>query len=245
MFKYLYERGVRPYPRKDCIEPLHSPDSHIHLPLIQEACWQGNEAIFLYLLELGTPVDHACLIAAVRGGNENIVKRLIREGIPPTNCVAAAVEWEHFALARTLIIDYSADVNERSFVEADVLDGSIFGERIYGDDWPIVHRNSMAIVSAVLSEDGDFFHLLMKRGAVLNTEESGGKAVKHAKSHGLDSMMALLKEYGCPYIETNDSRGLSNRVSFNHRGCRDKYPDEPPCCPNHFCRWKDTGLEFQ
>jgi len=113
------------------------------------------------------------LIRAVEVGNAEMVKLMLANGADPNynqfnTPLIAAVRLHNIGIAR-LLIDHGADVN-------------------LGPIPPVV--------LAVQGENLHMFKFLWGNGAIINTPETGGKAMGIINNEGLDSMRGLLIDKG-------------------------------------------------
>ncbi|KAI0836714.1 ankyrin repeat-containing domain protein [Hypoxylon sp. FL0890] len=110
------------------------------------------------------------LVAAVRGGNPEVIRLLLDHGADPNwgpavdTALMAAARYSRLSMAR-MLLEAGAKVNE-------------------GYPPPIV--------LSVFKEDMDMFHLLRQYGARLDTPETGNWAMTMAEFYGLESMVGVL-----------------------------------------------------
>lgn len=163
---------------------------------MQDAVGYGHVEKVQRLLSMGAPVNGPAytvdgeelsmytLQSACLGGYDELVKMLLERGANPNepNGVTPgktplefAVSGNYLKIAK-MILDGGADVN-----------AYWSGGR---------SRGVPPIVSAVELENVPMFHLLRERGAILNTEETGGMGLKIAVEVGADSMVELLRKNG-------------------------------------------------
>lgn len=172
----------------------------------------GSYDMVRYLLDLGVRTPDDCysepstrlrgplsnpLNMAIQGRHERIVEILLQHGLKPcwwfSSCapVLAAAEIGSVPIAK-MLVQYGADVNEGLYPP---------------------------IVSAVRHEDVDMFRFLRANGAILNTPETGGRAMAVAMALGLDSMIDLLVEEGVErnvplhYVRPKEEKNLERYSS--------------------------------
>lgn len=161
------------------------PKSFALASLLSQAVAHRHSEMVRYLLDIGAPVngdkDNALanpLRSASLKGYTEIVKLLIERGARPRlgwgDTLTSAAKYGYLDVV-TMLLKHGANVNEKPTEDL---------------------RAPPAIVSAIQLEHEEMFFFLRKRGAVLNTPETGVKALKMAIEEGLESMVVLLLEEG-------------------------------------------------
>lgn len=134
---------------------------------IIKACKAGYTDIVRLLLDHGANITEKAIIAAARHGHLGLVEMFHDYDLRSCDAMSAAAQGGHLSIVR-LLVDRGEDVNAGS---------------------------SPPVVSAIQLENTAMFRYLIERGAVLNTDSTGGKAARKAKAAGLESMLALLREH--------------------------------------------------
>lgn len=153
---------------------LNSPKRKRRLALWERAGYLTDQS--------GKPLPYATPLHAALNHirNEPIVKMLLEHGVDPNwslpelNPLKMAVKLNWLSAVR-MLINYGANVNE-------------------GKPPPIV--------IAVEKENMEIFRFLRQKGAVLNTPETGSRAMALAKDKGLVSMVTVLVDAGVKEVPT-------------------------------------------
>jgi ankyrin repeat protein len=141
------------------------------------ACKGGFGDTVRLLLDHGAHATGGALRMAADCGYSDIVRMLLEHGVKAEGLVAAAARKGHLPTVQTLT------------EHGQNLDEGLGPETVWGFEPP-------AIVWAVELEHERMFRYLVTQGARIDTDESGGEAVRRAKNAGLESMLTLLEEYG-------------------------------------------------
>ncbi|KAF2709052.1 hypothetical protein K504DRAFT_491660 [Pleomassaria siparia CBS 279.74] len=164
--------------------------------LAWHAARNGWEEMLVRLLALGAPVDYtdawiyragALLHAACTSGTAAILRHILQHPVTLAgNEIGRSAQCGYFGSVK-ILIEHGANVNYRA-TQVGVEIKRLCGDRLAG-------LPPAPVVSAVLLEHEGLFRCLVQHGALL-TGEIGGFLVKEAKARGLESMLALLAEYG-------------------------------------------------
>ncbi|ORX94428.1 ankyrin repeat-containing domain protein [Clohesyomyces aquaticus] len=191
--------------------------------VVSEAIEFGWTDVANHLLHQGyQPLSPRAFVEACRKGYTEIVKTILKNGyeiVGPEMFAAAAAGG--YTDTIKLLLDYGADT-EGSMATAARM-GRTKAVKMLLDHGIELNTGTgvypAPIVSAIEREDTAMFKLLVHRGAILHTPETGEMAMKLACAQGLDTMRELLEVALSGDLDTSaedslEVRGSKKRAAF-------------------------------
>ena len=161
---------------------------------VRIAAEAGHTSIVELLLHHGASAPVA-MAGAAKHGQAHVVKVLLDTYPASEDALLKSALGGYTTVAR-MLLDKGADTNvslEERVAKAE--------ERVASREEDSLAKEKSPLVYAIEKENTDLFKLLVKRGARLDLLGTAEECVKQAQKDGLESMLALLKEYAVEVME--------------------------------------------